>query len=1562
MATNWPTSVDSQVVRVDLVDLAIAADFNNQDDQIRAMQQWLGTTGSLLGADAAGHGAGGIVSSVADAGNAFDVAVRANFSTGTLFRVGDNYDAAFDAKFVIEADGTLTIGDTDSTVYAALVTADGDIPNKEYVDDAISTAVGVENLWDRSGTVLSPATAGDTIEVGAGSAGAPGLAVGSATTGWYQSGGDLVGSVGGSQRGRFTSAGEFRGLGTVDSVFIRLGADGSAAAPTYASYEGQDSGFWHNNGATDLTDFIGVSLNGTEVARFTGAGIRSQSFNIILALLDRQEDTDYTVWDGGSGYTTSDVITLSNGAEVTALTVDGSGIVTTFRVDANSITSTAVAGQPLTGTGGTGTGFSLTPESGNLVDIALMPEGSNDGSSSTIQPGITVAGYTQNGFYVEVPSGVPAITQGGYDILKAATNGIICSANVKSSIAVESFFMRQALGDVSAPTYTYTGHTTDGHYHDGTNVCTGIGGAKILEVSSQGIGVFDGTESLPSVSCLTDNTSGFYFPDAAEVALTLGGNQTLWMTAGGVTFYRTGGQLTNVLSRLDDHGSNRTVGQFNFTGRADGGGTVTYAQMFGRCETASTGASDGEGSIKFNVLDGDVLNQVFSLESDLFQLTLSEYSSLTVTPNNLVKVGTTTPPGIQLYYNVQPGDGVDIGDYEFASQNNTDTTKHTYASLRGHVVNDDTEGTLGEGRIDAYVMEPGSPPALAKVAEFSVDGVGLDKIYFLDDTDVGIAYSTAGGPNMSFIVGGGQTCRISGSYLRGNTTNAFSLFEGAGSVSAPNYGYVGSETTGMYLDGSDNAFAVGGLKVSEFSAQGLGLADTGTGSPNLYPVGTTTTGIRLPSGGADVRFVFAGVDEVAVSTAQLVSLNVGAFKLGVDPGSVGSPTYSYRGTTDSGMYLDGSDNAFAVGGSKVSEFSAQGAGVVSAPAVPINAQTAANYTGTGDDGSFTSGGSYNEDDEITLSDGTVVTVVTITSGNGDAITAFTVDSSGATPGSYPGLTLTQSSVSPAGGSGFTLTLGWNNLADIPNVYSFDDDDTGLAWDIADHISLYAGKVRAGEVSSAGLGFYAGEEANPGLYDYSDTDTGFSSDGDGTWIFSSGSAKAVGLSDTGVDIYRESFTALLNIYRTDNHGTLADLGYIQFYGRDGTDTSDVVYADLRARAEGSVTTGSYDGSLKAYIKSDGVTEKRFAIEGPGVATTFGHSISGSGSAVTADTPSTDFARLTTSMNLNDRMVGGWVAIVGSAQDFNNGIFPITDVNTSSGYVDHKNPRAVTTSSESLTCYVFEPTRLELDNPDTALAAGYGVGVFDMYGLNGSDNRTLFSRMSVWQLQATDTDEIASVQFAAMQKGVLSNWLALNSENTDEIIFTTDDDPTIIIRRGDFSDKQAAAGADFATVEFEARNASDEFVQFAGFRVTAETLTASSEEGSLDAYITVAGAQQQALDISKTAIVGYPGFVDDGQTVSSSSNSVSVDCSDGLVVYHNPSENTTIQAPTNGIDCMILTFIINGSSYTVAFAGDYKLSATFTAPVATRAAVIRFIYSSALSAWLEISRSDDLVTIA
>jgi hypothetical protein len=77
----------------------------------------------------------------------------------------------------------------------------------KYTDDIAGTITIGSSVWDRTGTVLSPTTVGDTLEISAGTASVPGLGiVGDPDTGGYGVSANVFGiSAGGIERARFSA-------------------------------------------------------------------------------------------------------------------------------------------------------------------------------------------------------------------------------------------------------------------------------------------------------------------------------------------------------------------------------------------------------------------------------------------------------------------------------------------------------------------------------------------------------------------------------------------------------------------------------------------------------------------------------------------------------------------------------------------------------------------------------------------------------------------------------------------------------------------------------------------------------------------------------------------------------------------------------------------------------------------------------------------------------------------------------------------------------------------------------------------------------------------------------------------------------------------------------------------------------------------------------------------------------------------------------------------------------------------------------------------------------------
>lgn len=173
-----------------------------------------------------------------------------------------------------------------------------------------------------------------------------------------------------------------------------------------------------------------------------------------------------------------------------------------------------------------------------------------------------------------------------------------------------------------------------------------------------------------------------------------------------------------------------------------------------------------------------------------------------------------------------------------------------------------------------------------------------------------------------------------------------------------------------------------------------------------------------------------------------------------------------------------------------------------------------------------------------------------------------------------------------------------------------------------------------------------------------------------------------------------------------------------------------------------------------------------------------------------------------------------------------------------------------------------------------------------------------------------------------------------------------------------------GVDLAQINFvgwDSGNAQTDFAQIAG---VSELDNAGFERGEIDFAITIGGSLTDVAKMRDEGAAGYPGWYNEVQTVTSNSNQTAVDLANGFHTYQQLSEDTTYQKPSNPIDGQILSVILrqlDGNSYTVSFTTDYLLagnSFNMTAPDAHNAVdVLRFVYSSTLSSWIEISRTQD-----
>jgi hypothetical protein len=189
---------------------------------------------------------------------------------------------------------------------------------------------------------------------------------------------------------------------------------------------------------------------------------------------------------------------------------------------------------------------------------------------------------------------------------------------------------------------------------------------------------------------------------------------------------------------------------------------------------------------------------------------------------------------------------------------------------------------------------------------------------------VGASAASAGAP-----LGVAGDVSISGNYYAGN-----------GAVGTPAYNFAGDTNTGMYWVAADQLrFSAGGAQRGRFTTAGLivtgyvsttGIVDIGTqalgnagdsaGTPTYSWSGDTNTGLFTP--GADIAAISAGGTERLRVSAGGVSSSANFF---APNGAVGTPSYSFAGDTNTGMYWVSADAlGFSAGGTQRGRFTTAG--------------------------------------------------------------------------------------------------------------------------------------------------------------------------------------------------------------------------------------------------------------------------------------------------------------------------------------------------------------------------------------------------------------------------------------------------------------------------------------------------------------------------------------------------------------------------------------------------------------------------------------------------------------
>jgi len=447
-----------------------------------------------------------------------------------------------------------------------------------------------------------------------------------------------------------------------------LGAITSAGG--FSSADGETAG--------DAGDDLSLTAGSGNAASGDGGSVNITSGAGITAafILTSQDETDYNNsgdngtfvgGDGGGGtaYVAADTITLSDGTLITVDVVDGNDDVQDFTVTTSGLT-TVVAGVVLTqsSTSGTGTDFTLTPESNNITafshiggDIVLTPGvGTGGGSAGAIVIPQTIAPtVTSNKLYnvsgaiiwdgVDLTAAVGIGTETAQDDILIGTGA---GANLNASFSSENVLVGVNAGNgiTNGDQNTAIGHDAmaDGTPTGVHNVAIGFesmhSAAMALALSNIGIG-------FQTLSVIANGARNVVIGESSGRKIINGDdNVVLGPLAGPTTdvsdglFINTSESDTPLIGGSFSTGIVTFSGALRFTERADhiGSPTATFGELWVRndgpnvlvfTDDAGTDTVLGDDTVTTNTQSGTTYTAILSDAGKM--ITLDNGSSITMT-------------------------------------------------------------------------------------------------------------------------------------------------------------------------------------------------------------------------------------------------------------------------------------------------------------------------------------------------------------------------------------------------------------------------------------------------------------------------------------------------------------------------------------------------------------------------------------------------------------------------------------------------------------------------------------------------------------------------------------------------------------------------------------------------------------------------------------------------------------------------------------------------------------------------------------------------------------------
>jgi len=471
-------------------------------------------------------------------------------------------------------------------------------------------------------------------------------------------------------------------------------------------------------------------------------------------------------------------------------------------------------------------------------------------------PSIAFTSDTNTGLY-SVTTDVIGVTAGGALRFRVGTSD--CIATVP---------MLNTAGTVGAPSISFSSDPDTGIYRAAVNnLGFAAGGVLQMTITTDLVSVLgtsgtggilrinNGTVGAPSIGLNADTDTGIYSTGTANLSISAGGAQQLAVTTNSVSVTGASGVLSVPLGSV-------SLPSYTFNGDTN---TGLYRPV-----------ADNIGIACGGVQQMNITTDVVSVTGAAGVLS--------------VPLGTVSLPS-----------------YTFTGDTNTGLYR----------ASNDTVGVTCGG-VQQFAVTTNSVSVTGAAGVLSVpDGtVSLPSYSFTSDPDTGFYISAAN--TIGISCGGVQSVSISTTAVIYSVPVSYSSVSvGLGTVTTPSYTFTGDTNTGIYSTGADNlSVTTGGVQqlavttnsVSVTGAAGVLKVPDGTVSlPSYSFTSDPDTGFYI-SAANTIGIACGGIEQVTISTSAVTfNVTVSYTGISVDAGAVTTPSYTFNGDTNTGIYSSGAD-------------------------------------------------------------------------------------------------------------------------------------------------------------------------------------------------------------------------------------------------------------------------------------------------------------------------------------------------------------------------------------------------------------------------------------------------------------------------------------------------------------------------------------------------------------------------------------------------------------------------------------------------------------------------------